>query len=40
MRQSGKGLVKKSNVYLNDKGDVSMSHMTIKRRVKKEKENN
>ena len=39
MRQSGKGLVKKNNLYINDKGDLCMSHMKLKVKVKNKEKN-
>jgi ribosomal protein L32 len=37
MRQAGKGLVRKTNLKLDDKGNVTMSHVLVLKREKKEK---
>ena len=37
MRQAGKGLVRKNNIYLDAQGNLQLSHNLIIRRVKKAK---
>ena len=37
MRQAGKGLVKKNNIYIDAQGNLQLSHNLIVRRVKKAK---